>query len=213
MGVPYVRIGIPVFALLLLSGASDPTRFALPPSPPRFSPPDEGVLFSDDFSGDLSKWEREDSGTWTVWRRMLRADLPDRRQARAFLYAGSEDWTDYALDFDVCAMRGVDKGAAVRVQNEAGFAVDLRGGSYQDVVAYLREWPLGKASATNGNGTWNHIRIEAKGTRFRVFVNGELEIDRVDARRPKGRIAMAAYAGGTGLCTVYYDNVVVTALE
>jgi hypothetical protein len=198
---------------LLLTGASDPTRFALPPSPPRFSPPHGEVMFSDDFSGDLSKWEADTSAAWTVWRRMLRADLPDQRQARAFLYAGSEDWRDYALDFDVCAMRGVDKGAAVRVQRETGFAMDLRGGTYQDVVAYLREWPLGKAPATNANGTWNHVRLEVQGNHFRVFVNDERKIDRFDQRRAKGRIALAAYSGGTGQCTVYYDNVVVTKLE
>jgi hypothetical protein len=110
-------------------------------------------------------------------------------------------------------MRGVDKGAAVRVQKETGFAVDLRGGSYQDIVAYLREWPLGKASATNANGTWSHVRLEAKGNHFRVIVNGEPKIDRFDQRRAKGRIALAAYTGGTGQCTVYFDNVVVTKLE
>jgi hypothetical protein len=30
---------------------------------------------------------------------------------------------------------------------------------------------------------------------------------------PRGRIALAAYAGGVGRCTVYYANVVVTELE
>lgn len=208
----HLRIAAPTLAILL-AGAADPTRFALPPSPPRWSLPESGVLFHDDFSGDLARWAPDTTGTWTVWRRMLRADLPDRKQARAFLYAGTEDWTNYALDVDVCGMRGVDKGAAVRVSNDAGFAVDLRGGAYQDVVAYLREWPMGKAAVTNANGTWNHIRIEARGDRYRVFVNGELKIERTDTRRSGGRVALAAYTGGVGQCTVYYDNVVVTRLD
>ena len=206
------RLAVPALALML-TGASDPTRFALPPAPPKFALPDARVLFHDDFAGDLGKWQADSSGAWTVWRGMLRADLPDRKHARSFLYAGSEDWRDYALDYDVCAMRGVDKGAAIRVENQSGFAVDLRGGTYQDVVAHVREWPVGKSAATNANGTWSHVRIEAKGDRFRVFVNGELEIERTDTRRPKGRIALAAYTGGFGQCTAYYDNVIVTALE
>lgn len=205
-------IAVPALALMM-TGADDPTRFALPPSPPRFDPPAAGVLFSDDFSDGLGKWDPDSSGAWTVWRQMLRADLPDKKQARAFLFAGREEWRDYALDFDVCGMRGVDKGGVVRAQNTTGFAVDLRGGSYQDVVAHIREWPVGKASVTNANATWNHVRIEAKGDRYRVYVNGELKIQRFDTRRPNGRIAFAAYTGGVGKCTVYYDNVVVTTLE
>lgn len=212
MRVRLAWLAVPAVAVLLV-GADDPTRFATPPAPPKFRPPAEGVLFADDFSGDLSRWESDSSEAWTAWRGLLRANLPDRKQARSFLYAGSEEWRDYALDFDVCGMRGVDKGAVIRVQNTSGFAIDLRGGTYQDLVAHIRQWPVGKARVTNANGTWSHVRMEARGDRFRVYVNGELLIERVDARRPAGRIAFAAYTGGVGKCTVYYDNVVVTALE
>lgn len=212
MRTTHAWFAVPALALLL-TGADDPTRFATPPSPPKFAPPASGVLFSDDFSGDLSRWESDSTQAWTVWRRMLRADLPDRKQARSFLYAGSAGWRDYALEFDVCGMRGVDKGGAIRVQGTTGFAIDLRGGTYQDVVAHIRQWPVGKARVTNANGTWSHVRIEARGDRFRVYVNGELEIERVDARCPAGRMALAAYTGGTAKCTVYYDNVVVTKLD
>ncbi|MCC6350438.1 MAG: hypothetical protein IT347_12695 [Candidatus Eisenbacteria bacterium] len=206
------RIAVPALALLL-TGADDPTRFALPPSPPPFALPADSVLFSDDFSGGLGKWAPDSVTAWSAWRHMLRADLPDRKQARSFLFAGSEEWRDYALDFDVCGMRGVDKGGAIRVLGTAGFAVDLRGGGYQDIVAHIREWPVGRARVTNANATWSHVRIEAKGDRFRVYVNGDLRIQRSDARRPNGRIALAAYTGGVGKFTAYYDNVVVTLLK
>ena len=50
---------------------------------------------------------------------------------------------------------------------------------------------------------------------YRVFVDGVLKLDRLDEHRsyPQGRIALAAYTGGVGRCTVYYDNVVVSGLE
>jgi hypothetical protein len=201
-----------VIALLpLLCAAGDPTRFALPPSPPRFSPPAHGVLFSDDFSGGLDAWKPDQPGVWSTWRGMLRADLPDQKQLRSVLRTGSPDWRDYVLDFDVCMMRGVDKGAVVRLVDENGVGVDLRGGTYQDVIAYIREWPVGKAGAINSNATWNHVRIEVRGDRMIVHVNGEQRLDRPIARAPRGGIALAAYTGGTGECTVYYDNVIVTA--
>ena len=188
---------------------------AAPPSPKPLQTQDE-VLFSDDFSRpDLKGWTSDRDGVWTVRGGVLKADLPDARQEHSFLYAGSPDWTDYAVDVDVCAMRGADKGVALRVaEGASGIGVDLRGPGYQDVLLNRREWPMGKARAINGNTTWHHLRVEARGHRYRVFVNGVLAIDKIDSKRSRdhGGIALAAYTGGVGQCTVYYDNVLVTSL-
>lgn len=202
--------------LLLVGAAPDETRFAMPSSSPKMHVPVKNVLFTEDFSTPaLAGWTPDRPGVWKVFRGMLRADLPDQKQLRSLIFAGDTAWADIALDLDACMMRGVDKGAVVRVQGESGMGVDLRGGGYQDVVMYLRDSPMGRASATNANGTWNHLRVEARGMRYRVFVNGELKIDRLDTRntRPRGRIALPAYTGGVGQCTIYYDNIVVTALD
>ena len=203
-------------ALLLLGASRDDTRYAVPSSAPRLQKPTAGVLFADDFSRDsLRDWAPDRDGVWSVWRGMLRADLPDQKQLRSLIHTGDTAWTDIAVDLDVCMMRGVDKGVVVRVLGEQGTGVDLRGGGYQDVVMYQREWPMGRARATNANGTWNHLRVEVRGSRYRVYVNGELKLDRVDAKngRRSGAIALPAYTGGVGQCTVYYDNVVVTRLS
>jgi hypothetical protein len=205
-----------VFAAILVLGAGsiDPAREALPPGAPRSFTPPGRVLFQDDFSeSSLAGWVRDREDVWSVRGGLLRGDLPDRKQERSFIFAGDESWSDYAVDVDVCAMRGVDKGVAVRIDaQKRAVGVDLRGPGYHDVIMHLRERPLGKARALNANGVWHHLRVEARGQRFRVWVNGELAIDRADAgrARPNGRIALAAYTGGVGECTVYYDNVVVT---
>ncbi len=209
-----------LLATLLLLGASgrvDEARLASPPRSPRFLPPTSGVLLAEDFSAaPLARlWRPDREGVWSISHGMLRADLPDVKQLRSLIRAGDSTWTDYAVDLDVCMMRGVDKGVIVRVEGESGIGVDLRSGSYQDVVVYLREWPMGKAQATNANGAWNHLRVEIRGNRLRVSVNGELRLQREDVRkaRPRGGIALPAYAGGVGQCTVYYDNVIVTRLD
>lgn len=215
---PLARVGLGAALLLaggLLLGATvDPVRNANPPPPPPRKP-HPGALFADDFhDGKLDGWVSDQRGVWTVWHGVLRADLPDERQQRSFLYAGSASWTDVAVDLDVCGMRGVDKGVAVRVAGDRGIGVDLRGPGYQDVVVYRGDWPLGKAPTLNANGVWHHLRVEARGNHYRVFVNGELLIDREDTHKsfPAGRIALPAYTGGVGQCTVYYDNIVVTPL-
>ena len=198
--------------LLLTSSGADPARLANPPRSPRFAPPASGVMLADDFSGDLHRWQPDRDGVWSLSHGMLRGELPDRKQERSVIYAGLEAWRDYAVDLDACMMRGVDKGIVVRAEGNSGIGVDLRGGIYQDVVMYAGKWPLGKSAVVNANGTWNHIRIEARGSRYTVTVNGELKIVRTDQRREQGRIALPAYTGGAGQCTVYYDNVIVTAL-
>lgn len=217
MNAKLPRMAGVVSATMLLIGAGfDDARNALPSPPPRLVKPAHRVLLVDDFSsGTLHGWRPDRPGVWTVVRGMLRADLPDQKQLRSLIHTGDTTWTDIAVDLDVCMMRGVDKGVVVRVRGEAGLGVDLRGGSYQDVLMYQREWPMGRAQATNANGSWNHLRVEARGNRFRVYVNGELKLDRVDSRnaRPSGSVALPAYTGGVAQCTVYYDNLVITALD
>jgi len=205
-------------ALLAASGSAaavDPTRDLRLPPTPKFRPPAEGVLFATDFSEGLRGWVPDRDSVWSVRHGSLRADLPDGKQLRSLIYAGSQSWTDYAVDVDVLGARGVDKGLVVRIEDETGIAVDLRGPGYQDVLLHRREWKMGQADVQNGNGVWHHIRIEARGQRYRVYIDEALLIDKEDPRkaRQRGRIALAAYTGGSGECTVYYDNVIVTSLS
>jgi len=203
-----------LLAALCCAAAIDPTRDIRLPPTPKFAPPTTGVLFASDFSEGMRGWVPDQDSVWSVRHGALRADLPDGKQLRSFIYAGSASWTDYAVDVDVLGTRGVDKGLAVRVEEENGIGVDLRGPGYQDVLLHRREWKMGQADVQNANGVWHHIRIEARGHRYRVYVDEALLIDKEDPRRsrPRGRIALAAYTGGSGQCTVYYDNVIVTSL-
>lgn len=211
--LPLVALGAFV---LVAATLRDPVRDAIPPPAPRMPEPEGRVLFRADFSDtSLAAWHADRPGVWSVRRGHLYADLPDEKQDRSFLAVGDSSWTDYAVDLDVCMMRGVDKGFAVRTTGTNGVGVDLRGPGYQDVVLQHGFHSLGRARVVNGNGTWHHLRLEARGDRFRLFVDGRLVIARKDrsSAGERGGIALAAYTGGTGECTVYYDNVLVTALR
>jgi hypothetical protein len=202
-------------AALAVGGSSGPEREALPPTSPRLHTIPASALFSDDFSdGTLAPWRTDRDGVWTVRYGMLRADLPDAKQQHSLAYAGSEAWTNYAVDLDVCAMRGVDKGVVVRVRDKRGLGVDLRGPGYQDLKLHINEMPVGRVAASNGNGVWHHLRVEVRGSVCRVMLNGDALLEKkVSLRLPaSGAIALAAYTGGAGECTVYYDNIVVTPI-
>jgi len=126
------RLRIPLVLALaswLSVGASDPARDAAPPPSPEFKRP-ANALFADDFSDStLRGWRAPDSSAsaWSVRNGVLRGDVPDVKQARAFLLVGDSTWTDYAVDVDVCGMRGADKGVGVRVRNKKALGVDVRG--------------------------------------------------------------------------------------
>ena len=175
------------------------------------------ILFRDDFSNGAGPgWSYDRTGVWSVEDGHLRAELPAEKQQRSFAFAGSEQWSDYVVDLDVCGIKGADKGVAIRVAGEKkGIGFDLRGGRYNDLLMYRGFEHWAKASVSNVNGTWNHLRIDARKNRYRVYVDGKLEIDFTDESntRPRGRIALAAYTGGIGACTVLYDNVEVRALQ
>lgn len=185
-----------------------------PPPAPRAGAAAGDTLFTDDFSQGTSRWTFDQPALWSVHWGALCADLPDLKQVRSLAYTGSEDWGDYAVDVDICQMRGVDKGVVVHVRGTSGVGVDVRGPGYQDVVVYRRELPLGRAKVVSGNGRWCHLRVECRGASYRVLVDGVPVLDRGDPRGAGGgRIALPAYTGGVGECTIYYDNVVVTRLE
>ncbi len=205
-----------VLSLLTLGAASamDEPDANVPPPPRRTDPPPGTVLFSDDFHS-LEAWQPDRDSVWTIEDSVLCARLPDEKQKRSFLYAGSEDWQDYALDVDLCQLRGVDKGVVVRARGGRGVGVDLRGGDYQDVLLYRQEVPLGRAKVPNADRAWHHLRVEARGGRYAVSVDGARVLERRDPLGPgrHGRIALVAYTGGRGECTVRYANLVVTKLE
>jgi len=213
-----VRQGVAVvlgaLAALAIGGSSDPTRDALPPPSPKFHPPPSALLADDFSNASVDPWHPDQDGVWSIRHGMLRGDLPDEKQLHSLIYAGDASWTNYAVDLDVCGMRGVDKGIVVRVLDKRGLGVDLRGPGYQDLKLHVNELPMGRVSVINGNGMWHHLRVEIRGSVCRVWVNGDQVIQKKIPLKlpPAGRIALAAYTGGVGECTVYYDNVVVTPL-
>lgn len=212
-----LRFGLMAAQLLLVLGGAAPDRDAgssVPPPPPRAVPPAGTVLFSEQFL-TLDAWQPDRDSVWTVEDSVLCGRLPDEKQKRSFLYAGSDDWQDYAVDLDLCQLRGVDKGVVVRVRGGRGIGVDLRGGDYQDVLLYRQNLPLGRAPVSNTDRVWHHLRVEARGSRYTVFVDGTRVLERRDplGSSHRGGIALVAYTGGRGECAVLYANVVVTSLE
>jgi hypothetical protein len=64
---------------------------------------DQIIIFEDDFSGDLSKWNIT-AGTWGIQNNMLMGI--GYVGVDAWIYAGSESWTDYEISLTVYFVDG-----------------------------------------------------------------------------------------------------------
>jgi hypothetical protein len=172
------------------------------------------VLFAADFDrGSTTGLVFDRDEHWEVIDGRLRAALPQRKQMRSFATLAVPVGGDYAVDLDVYGVRGVDKGLVVGLAEGKGIGVDLRAGRYEDLLIYRGFSQLGRTPAPNRNGRWYRLRVEVAGSRMRVYVDRALKLDVAhpgDASR--GRIALAAYTGGVGECTILFDNVLVTRL-
>src|SRR5262249_54847987 len=190
-------------------------RDAAPPPSPEFKRP-ANALFADDFSDStLRAWRPARLATlWAVRGGVRRGGLPDVKQGHSILFVGDSAWPDYPVDVHRVGLRGADKGIGVRVRGKSGLGVDLRGSTYQDVVLYAGKYPVGSGKAENADGTWNHLRIEIRGSSCRVSVGDHVAYDKHPHFKPprRGGIALAAYAGGLAQCTLYHHNVLVTPL-
>ena len=203
---------VPILLVLAARARGDAFPDSLPPPPP--APHSSGANLVFETFQNLDAWQPDRDSVWTLEGHVLHARLPDQKQQHSFVFAGSKDWGDYAVDVDILQVRGVDKGVAVRVQENQGIGVDLRGGEYQDILMYRRQLELGHAQAPNSDRKWHHLRVEARTNHYRVLVDGRLVLtshDKLPGYR-QGRIALPAYSGGLGACSIYYANVVVTSL-
>jgi len=183
-------------------------------------------LFSDDFSGDLSKWEIVYTGYGQVKienSSLMMAPMVSTSPGEThapLVAAKSTNWQDYTLTMKMRTAQQLRTGSAPNPW-EVGWILFR----YQDTqhFYYLIYKPngveLGKFVngqqtflATPGSpkmtiGSWDNYKVVVKGTNIQVYINGSLVINYTDNSSPllNGRIGLYNEDA-----KVYYDDVVVT---
>src|SRR5262245_43715629 len=62
--------------------------------------PSRSVLFADDFRS-LSRWRIDGPRVWTIRNGYANAEMPNEKQEKSFLFAGSPAWRDYSVSVRV----------------------------------------------------------------------------------------------------------------
>lgn len=146
------------------------------------------------FNGkDLTNFKAEESKEfWRVENGVL---IGENNAAKKGNYLWTaKDYSDFVIEFDVrwkgTTERGVDTGIEMRkpsIQLQLGISgslkVDMSGSFYVGKAGYPE---VGQAKAAKQlmkpEGEWNTFRIQAKGTTFTCWINGQKASEYTDAK-------------------------------
>jgi hypothetical protein len=227
-----------IVAIIGLSGTviaalfSSPVLIALlerktPTAPPTETSPTDGdrvLVFSQDFEDDTTSGFAFDEGDWKIIRdksnKVLEgiADVstPDIYPSATF---GPSDFADGVVEFKIKFNQFTnDESASLhfRYTNQATYSVlfmqDNIGLGYRDMQIGGNFVPLSEETYRPFNlavGTWYGIRLEARGDRFSLYVDGNRLFSASDNRLQRGRLIFAIAPG----FKVTMDNVKVWSSE
>lgn len=173
------------------------------------------IIFQDDFSKDLSKWEKTtpvDSSIWSIDQGM--AKVSSFGQYITQLVPKDEYWDDYVkniqIDFDLMYTAGIDQNFLMRYKSDPDFyELHFNGNLTLDRTIPSNTGQI--ISISPLPNILNHVKIEYLLSRIIVTLNGEKVFDYEDTNNPyvSGKIGLRVAEGNE----VYYDNVIVTSLD
>ncbi len=175
------------------------------------SPQNWEIVFQDDFNdGDDAGWTRDRPSDWSLQNGEYVLSFSGYNIFSAS-WAGSDSWTDYAVEFSVKNIACVDDGLAFR---GGQYRLNLRHGTNYgapDVRLWGPSGILADPYYPLGRNIWYRVRVEVIGQRIKVFIDGNLVIDYVDSNTPvsSGNIALLGWSGACGSLVAHFDNVVV----
>jgi hypothetical protein len=207
------------------AGQTTTQNFNLNPSP-------KDTLVYDDFSAPQAAlmensaagigWVTEGPCSWQVQNGTFGTSTSGNR---VFCLATTGDltWEDYIYEADVYGVAGVDKAIEFRVQDYYNhYYVNLRS-----------DWPFNGNDSlcfckiVNGscvdyasifypsqNNTWYHLKVEAIGNHFKVYVDDNFVFEYVDPQNtfPQGKIGLGCWTGDANICSIRFDNILVADL-
>jgi len=181
-------------------------------------PVSNGVLYFEDFEDGQADGLISTGAYWKIvseedGNKVYEVDTtPD--VSGSTIEFGSYDWTDYALEYRVKMLNPeADIWVEFRNSNQGGYIQRLSSQfGTVDLYSSLGDapWePLAEPGYKVEQGVWYQVRIEVQGETIRVYVDGELKIEKTDSNVSAGDIAI----GNLGNTHAQFDDIRVVALE
>jgi serine/threonine protein kinase len=166
-----------------------------PPKPPQSKPkPPPASTFP-------PPWR--DSESWVLKGKEL-YQTDDRRAFEPWLLFGDPAWTDYDFEVETEILSGgSEANVVVRAVSREHCIFAILGGwenRFHGVLAPrdgLRQWPLlASVPGQTEHDRWYQVRVEARGDRFKVLLDGKPLLAFVSDKYPRGRVGLRT--SGTG---------------
>lgn len=178
------------------------------------------IIFSDDFSGDLSKWEaiRDDGRYWSIVDQSLQANIPFESTITELIPTASawKEVRNYIYDFDFKAIEGGDKNISFGVVNRDNWYEIHFTPSLTEIARVQNGMVLWSARYDYilQNNVNHHFSLTFNEGRIFLSINGTEIFQTTDPffENPQGRIAVKASTGGIYPTIIKIDNVVVTKI-
>lgn len=210
------------------SSSSPSPNSPSPTSPPPGSPSPTTTLFSDDFSGNLSKWQIVYTGYGTVQIENGQLMMAPKAATQAsethapLVVAGDTAWKDYIFSVKINTTKQLRTGSTpnpwevgwvifryVDAQNFYYFINKPNGIELGKLVAGQQKFLYTAGTPKLTIGQWNNYKVTLKGNNIKITIDGTQVVNFTDTT------ASSFLNGKIGLynedAKVYYDDVVVTA--
>ncbi len=177
------------------------------------------VLFGDDFSGNLSKWEII-TGNWAIENSVL-SGTGMGGQIDGYIYGGSTDWINYSLSSDVLLASEADFlfRSTGHFQNEYRVLIWPADGFMYENTYQIFRYKNNVTTSLLGSDRLSipflvtspyHVTIEVVDNNIRLYINGILVSDIIDTDPlSNGRFGLGVIWSTHN----HFDNVVVTGLS
>jgi len=171
-------------------------------------------MFSDVFDGGLGQWTHI-SGTWAIMSEGLNNVCEITGGSYVGGVAGSGDWADYSLEFDVKKVSADRFNVVFRYTDQNNYyllepsadCVHIALFKKVEGVSGFTELTSPRPLQDTALGTWYHYKIVVKGDSIKVYVDDTLKIDESDFDLEVGKIGIGACALSEG--TVHFDNITI----
>jgi len=180
---------------------------AIPPAVTSGDPSPLTTIFSDDFSGDLSKWT-VDWGTWVIEAGELSQN--DTGAIHHHLLAGSVSWDNYTVKAKLMKKDAANQYATLGFRRQDLnnlYEVQLDPNNMLRLAKKIGEnyYSLAEVPFETTIDVWYNVEVEAVGNRIKIKVDNELKIDYTDSSPIlAGRIFLCSISGHT-----HFDDVTV----
>lgn len=180
------------------------------------------VVFQDDFSGDLSKWEnpRGNPQLWTTSNEQAKAYVPGPFDITEMVPTDS-NWTisskNAEIEFDFTPLTGQDKNFSFNFQDLNNWSEFHFTGSIAELLKVVNGNAVFSQQLSNplSNGNTYHMRLVLTETNLKLYVDNNILFDVTDPYFSglDGKFGMKAGTGAVFPTSVLFDNVVVKDLD